>query len=49
MELINTVLAVTVLWLAGGIIAALIVGFFLLIIWWSVIGTWRLFRRSPDK
>ena len=45
MELINTILAVLVLWLAGGILAGVMVGFVLFILWWSVIGIRRLLRQ----
>jgi hypothetical protein len=37
-------LAVVALWLAGGILAAVMVGFVLFILWWSVVGIRRLLR-----
>jgi hypothetical protein len=42
MELINTLLAVAALWLAGGILAALMVGFVVAVIWWIIVGIRRL-------
>jgi hypothetical protein len=45
MELIYTILAVSVLWLAGGILAAVIVGLALLLVWWGIVGIRCLVRR----
>ena len=45
MELINTLLAVATLWLAGGILAAVMLGFVLFLVWWGVVGIRRLIRQ----
>jgi len=45
MELINTILAVAALWLAGGILASVMVGFVVLVIWWMVAGIRRVLRQ----
>ena len=45
MELINTLLTVTALWLAGGILAAVMLGFVVLLVWWWIVGIRYLLRR----
>jgi hypothetical protein len=45
MELINTILAVAALWLAGGILAGVMVGSVVAVIWWIIVGIRRLLRQ----
>jgi hypothetical protein len=45
MDLINTILAVTALWLAGGILAGVMVGSVVAVIWWIILGIRRLLRQ----
>jgi hypothetical protein len=45
MELIVILLAVTALWLAGGVLAAVIVGFVLFLIWLGIVGIRRMLRQ----
>lgn len=44
MELINTLLAIATLWLAHGILAAVMLGFVLFLVWWGVVGIRHLIR-----